>query len=388
MTAPPPDDRTDQPVPPALQALRDRIDEVDLQLVDLLGARAKLITEVAAVKRDTGVPIKDPAREASLLASRTARAVGTGVSADTVEGLFRLLLRASRDRQAGLRAAVPTDLRLCTVAVIGAHGGMGRLWTSLLETVGHTVLPVDLDTDLSITDAAARADVVLVAVPIDSTESVIAQVGPVMRPDALLTDITSVKVAPVTAMCEHFGGAVIGTHPLFGPSVRSLQNQRIAMVTARDANNWSDWLHTTYAALGLTLLQTNADSHDRIMAVVQVLTHHATEVMGRTMQAMGVSVQDTLEFTSPVYRMELLMTARHFAQDPDLYRAIEAGNPNCTAVTEAFRRSAEEFSTALTVGDAERFRAMFGEVTAFFGDFAPGALAQSSALIERLVEME
>jgi chorismate mutase/prephenate dehydrogenase len=124
------------------------------------------------------------------------------------------------------------------------------------------------------------------------------------------------------------------------------------------------------------------------MSVVQVLTHHATEVIGRTMRRLGVSVEDTLEFTSPVYRMELLMTARHFAQDPDLYRAIEAGNPNCTAVTQAFQASAQEWSDALATGDEERFKAMFGEVTAFMGDFAQGALEQSSALIERLVEME
>ena len=119
-----------------------------------------------------------------------------------------------------------------------------------------------------------------------------------------------------------------------------------------------------------------------------MLTHHATEVMGRTMRAMGVSVEETLRFTSPVYRMELLMTARHFAQDPDLYRAIEAGNPNCDEVTAAFRASADELSAALASGDADAFRGMFNEVTAFLGSFAEGALEQSSSLIERLVELD
>lgn len=381
-----PENRPD--IPPALQALRDRIDAVDLDMVDLLASRNALIAEVAAVKRSTGVPIKDAGREAQLLAARREKAASLGLSPDTVEGLFRLLLRASRDTQATLRAAVPEDLRLCTVAIIGAHGGMGRLWTQLLQTVGHDVLAVDLDTTLSATDAAADADVVLIAVPIDVTEDVIAQVGPAMRNDALLTDITSVKARPVEAMLQHFDGAVIGTHPLFGPSVRSLQNQRMAVVTARDTNGWAQWLNTTYAALGLTLLNTDADTHDRIMGVVQVLTHHSTEVMGRAMRSLGVSVEETLQFTSPVYRMELLMTARHFAQDADLYRAIEAGNPNCAAVTEAFRRSADELSTALATGDDAGFRTMFAEVRDYLGPFAEGALEQSSALIERLVEME
>jgi len=381
--------RTTLSIPPALRALRERIDTVDLELVDLLARRHALIAEVAAVKRTTGMPIKDATREADMLQIRRASADAAGLSPDTIEGLFRVLLRASRDRQAVLRAAVPDSLRLCTVAIIGAAGGMGTLWTKLLQTVGHEVLAVDVDTDLSAKDAAAAADVVLVSVPIDVTSQVIEQVGPSMREGALLTDLTSVKQQPVEAMLEHSRCAVIGSHPLFGPSVRSLQNQRMAIVPARDEGDlWLPWLRTTYNSLGLTLIETQAHTHDRIMSVVQVLTHHATEVMGRTMRRLGVSVEETLQFTSPVYRMELLMTARHFAQDPDLYRAIESGNPNCDAVTAAFKESADEFSAALAAGDADAFRSMFMEVTAFMGSFAQGALEQSSALIERLVEME
>lgn len=383
--------KPEQPIsiPPALADLRDRIDAVDLQLVDLLAQRHALIADVASVKRTCGVPIKDSTREHDMLQIRRARADAAGLSPDTIEGLFRVLLRASRDRQAGLRAAVPENLRLCTVAVIGAHGAMGTLWTKLLQTVGHEVLAVDLDTKLSARDAAATADVVLVSVPIDATEHIIEMVGPVMRDTSLLTDITSVKQTPVDAMLKHSNCAVIGTHPLFGPSIRSLQNQRLAIVPARDNDqSWLPWLNTTYRSLGMTLIETQANTHDRIMSVVQVLTHHATEVMGRTMRRLGVSVEETLQFTSPVYRMELLMTARHFAQDPDLYRAIEVGNPHCDAVTAAFKASADEFSEALAQGNADAFRSMFTEVTAFMGSFAQGALEQSSSLIERLVEME
>ena len=64
------------------------------------------------------------------------------------------------------------------------------------------------------------------------------------------------------------------------------------------------------------------------MAIVQVLTHYSTEVLGRTMQRLDVPVMETLRFTSPIYHMELLMTARHFAQSADLYASIEMSNPN------------------------------------------------------------
>ncbi|UCD75338.1 MAG: hypothetical protein JSV91_00165, partial [Phycisphaerales bacterium] len=95
---------------------------------------------------------------------------------------------------------------------------------------------------------------------------------------------------------------------------------------------------------------------------------------------------ETLNFTSPVYLMDLLMTARHFAQSPDLYASIQMSNPATKEVTEAFARAARELQETAARGDRTAFRRMFEEVSAFFGPFTDQALEQSSFLIDRLVE--
>ena len=122
------------------------------------------------------------------------------------------------------------------------------------------------------------------------------------------------------------------------------------------------------------------------MAIVQVLTHFSTEVMGRTLMMTESSVRDTLEFTSPVYLMELLMTARHFAQSPDLYASIQMSNPATSRVTQAFVDAAEEWRRVVVEGDREAFRRQFVEVRDHFGEFTREALEQSSYLIDRVVE--
>jgi len=375
-------------IPPELQALRDRIDEIDHRFLELLQERHQVVGEVAAIKRSTGVPIRDDHREEALLADRRRIAGGSGLNAEVIESLFRLVLWASRNRQAQLLAAVPVDFEPKVVAVIGANGGMGRLMTSLFRGIGHEVLEVDLDTPLSIEVASARADVVLVSVDIDATEDVIRRAGPHCGPDALLTDVTSTKRGPVEAMCDSSSGSVIGTHPLFGPGVHSLQGQRIAITPARAVGNidWHAWLTGSLQSAGMILLETTPEEHDRIMSVVQVLTHYSTEVVGRTMQALDVSIEETLRFTSPIYHLELLMTARHFAQSPDLYAAIQMGNPNTEDVMAAFQEAASDLSHLVSSGDQDAFRAAFTEVTKYFGSFASTALRESSFLIDRLVE--
>ena len=379
---------TTPPIPPALQELRDRIDEVDHAFLDLLARRNELVNQVATVKRSTGVPIKDPGREADLIADRCTLGDGHGIRGEVTESLFRVILWASRDRQAQRKAAVPNDIEPRTIAIVGGHGGMGQCFDRLFTMLGHRVLLVDRDTELTGPEAAAQADVIIIAVNIESTVDVIEAIGPACRPEALLMDLTSIKQGPVEAMLDASNCTVIGTHPLFGPSLHSLQGQRMVLTPARTIGDtdWQTWLTDMLSAVGLTLLESTPEAHDRAMAVVQVLTHYSTEVLGRTMQRLDVSVQETLNFTSPIYHMELLMTARHFAQSADLYASIEMSNPNHDEVMRTFRESAAEIHDAVADGDREAFHAMFDEVGTFFGPFSRTALEQSSFLIDRLVE--
>ncbi|MDP7069847.1 MAG: bifunctional chorismate mutase/prephenate dehydrogenase [Phycisphaerales bacterium] len=375
-------------IPAALTALRNRIDEIDHQFLDLLAERHRVVGEVAAIKRECDVPIRDDCREAELLADRRTRAGRSGLSPEVIESLFRMVLWASRNRQAQLHAAVPLDMPPMRIAIIGAAGGMGGLMSSFLGDLDNEILAVDRDTRLTVEEAAAAADVTLVSVDIRETEEVIRRAGPHIDRGGLLTDVTSIKRAPVATMLESSEASVIGTHPLFGPGVHTMQGQRIAVTPARlvEGTDWMSWLTATLRAAGLVLLETTADDHDRVMAVVQVLTHYSTEVVGRTMRQLDVSIEETLRFTSPIYHLELLMTARHFAQSPDLYSAIQMSNPNTPEVMAAFREAAEAFESMMRSGDAAGFRDAFSDVAEFFGPFADTAMRESSHLIDRLVE--
>jgi prephenate dehydrogenase len=294
-------------------------------------------------------------------------------------------MRASRDHQAALRAELPYATTARTVAVIGGKGGMGSLMARLFGDLGHQVLVVDLGTELTAVDAASVADVVVVSVPIDVTDSVIRAVGPRLRDDAVLMDVTSIKEAPIAAMLASTKASVVGTHPMFGPNVHSLQGQRVVVCRAR-GDEWADWVSRMLQARGLSVQETSPAHHDRMMAVVQVLTHFQTQVLGLTLARLGTPLDETLRFTSPAYLMELYVTARHFDQSPDLYGPIEMRNPATAHVTTAFRAAAGEVAEILGSGDRERFRALFDEVRDFFGPFTHEALEQSSFLIDRLVE--
>jgi len=373
-------------VPEALLPLRNKIDDIDHKILALLAERNSVVEQVAEVKKTTGFGIRDFIRESALLEDRGSVANSIGLRSEVIESLFRVILWASRDRQASLGAEMPQKMEPKQIAIIGGNGGMGQALQKLFEDFGHTVVCADLNTKITNIEAAQHADVVVISVPIAATTEVIKEVGPHCKPNALLLDVTSTKTEPLNAMLENFSGSVIGTHPLFGPSVHSLQGQRIALVCGRDLNEWEDWLCSIFKARGLSVLVTTAQEHDRAMGIVQVLTHQTTEVLGRTIEKLDVDVQKTLEFTSPIYLMELLMTARHFAQSSELYASIQMNNPETGKILQALQDAGNELRDVVLSNDRVAFSKIFDDVHNHFGSFSEQALEQSSFLIDRLVE--
>ena len=368
-----------------LPVLRAIIDGIDHELLRLIARRMGIVSEIAEFKREHSLKIRDFDREREILTDRRGHGERLGLPPDAIESLYRVLLWASREHQAALRAEVPLDIEPKIVAVIGGNGGMGSLLARMFADLGHAVLIADLDTELKPAEAAAMGDVVIISVPIHVTDQVIRELGPRVRPDALLMDVTSIKQQPVAAMLESSSSAVVGAHPMFGPGVHSVQGQRVVLCHGR-GDDWYRWVKQMFEARGLVIKESEPAAHDRAMAVVQVLTHLHAETAGRAMQMLKVPLEEMLSFTSPVYLMELMMTVRHFAQSPELYASIATSNPRSREVTQALAEAIEDWRSAVDNRDVEAFTRMFKEVEEFLGPLAAQALEQSSFLIDRLVE--
>jgi len=79
----------------SLARWRGRIDAVDRKLLQLLNQRARLALEVGRKKRAAGIALRDPRREAAILARMCQRNSGP-LTAPAVARLFRAILAESR----------------------------------------------------------------------------------------------------------------------------------------------------------------------------------------------------------------------------------------------------------------------------------------------------
>jgi chorismate mutase-like protein len=84
-----------------LAELRERLEELDEELIRLVGRRRDLVLEVGRVKESLGRPVLDPTREARVVRRAAERARALGVDEELVRDVVWRIMASAREAQTG-----------------------------------------------------------------------------------------------------------------------------------------------------------------------------------------------------------------------------------------------------------------------------------------------
>ncbi len=82
-----------------LARLREEIEQIDRQIIELVVQRARLAEEAGTAKRVAGLPLLDPVREARVMETAAEHARQAGIPDADVKQIFRLLITIARKSQ-------------------------------------------------------------------------------------------------------------------------------------------------------------------------------------------------------------------------------------------------------------------------------------------------
>jgi chorismate mutase/prephenate dehydrogenase len=367
-----------------LSALRDEIDAIDRKVVELLSLRKAQVDHVVELKKAHNLQVYHPAREEDLISARRRQATDAGLSPDYIEELYRTIMRRSRMEQTGqmTRKAVKPGAK---VLIVGGTGEMGRFFVRFFESAGYEVRSMGSRDWPNIEALCEGLDLCIISVTIDRTAEIIEKIAPHLRPDTVLTDVTSIKKVPLAAMMNAHNGPVLGLHPLFGPTTSTLDKQIVVATPGRD-DAACQWVIDQFRLWGAVMVMSTADEHDEIMEFVQSLRHFATFAFGQFLAAKKVPLARSLEFSSPIYRLELGMVGRLFAQDAGLYAEIIFATPERRALLKDYIKSVSSNLEMLEKGDKDAFISQFQTISEWFGPFGEQAMRESSFIIDKLIE--
>lgn len=367
-----------------LNPQRNRIDEIDEKLLDLLSERRKIVHEVIDKKIENRLPIFAPKREDEKTRKFRKMAADHDLDPDWAEDFLRMIMASSRDSQSSKEFPRATE-EPKHILIVGAKGGMGSLYARIAEQTGHHVYKLDKHNWHELEEVAPRLDLAIVSVPINVTVDVIERLAPKLNHDTILADFTSNKTTPIEAMTKAHDGPVLGLHPMHGPDVDNLSKQLMVVCAVRDADA-SKWVVEQSKLWGMRVVEADAEKHDHVMHMVQGLRHFVALLHGSFMKTYDLKPQDILDYSSPIYRAELMMTGRIFAQSAELYADIVFANEERRELLLKFIEHNDRLAQMVKNDDKEGFIKEFEAVTDFFGKFASQALEESGYLINRLAD--
>lgn len=279
------------------------------------------------------------------------------------------------------------------VGIVGSAGAFGRWFKRFFEqNMGLTVIGRDPNGDdtLSPDELIERADVLIFSAPIRATAALIADYAERAagrERGKLWLDLTSIKAAPVAAML-HSQAEVVGLHPMTAPPKTPTLKGRVLVVCEARVEAWRGWLDAFLAATEADCAQAQPEQHDRVMAVVQGMTHATHMAQAATLRELAPALGglDAIQpFRTIGYELDGVVTRRMLASNPAIYEDIQFENPHIGAMLERLAAHIDFLRDRVrdhadTARAAMRSRLLV-EPRAFYGD---ASLAEGSYGFERL----
>jgi prephenate dehydrogenase len=284
------------------------------------------------------------------------------------------------------------------IAVIGGTRGLGNWIAEYLKNKGYDVTitgrnrqiglsiakKMGLDYTSNNKDALINADLVIIAVPIESTSKTIKELAPHLKEGSLLMDVTSVKEEPAKVMQEYVpeGVEFLPSHPMFGPRIRSLDGQ-VVVLTPISKGKWYQRVIEFLESENARIIETSPQIHDKMMSIVQGLTHFTYIGIASTLEKMQVDVKESRKFASPIYSLMLDMIARITAQNPYLCYSIQTRNHYIPQTHTEFLNTFKELTDMIRMEDKTAFVKAMSKAAKHLDDLE-AALGRSDKAISAL----
>ena len=192
---------------------------------------------------------------------------------------------------------------------------------------------------------------------------------------------TSVKQPAVEVMLES-KAQIVGLHPMFRPEM-PFDGQTVVACPARlTAPDWKTWVVNMLTATRAQIKWSTPAEHDGYMTTVQVIPHLGNLTSALLITEVGVSVSESLAFTSPFYRVMFSLMGRLVSQSPDLYTSIVMENPETLTMLE--RRIVIEQCLVQMIREKDQaaFEELFAQANTHFG---PDVTKEANELFMRII---
>ena len=322
----------------SLEKYRAEIHEITKSILDQILERQKLAETIAEVKAISGFAVEDHKIEDKLNAEMLKYARDSGLDSELAGKIVAELIEHSKiaQRKKIHLPAIREHLlssRIECVSILGA-GRMGGWFARYFIEAGARVLVFDKNSTIGKNKAkelnceftndfrnAASSDLLVVAVPITSTPTLLLELAKVRSSDTKdrtrIMEISSVKSGISKIDPKIFRNVrFCSIHPLFGPTANPFAENSMVLIGRESAFVSNVFPH-------YRIFRMKTKEHDRLMATM--LTEPHVHALSFADTVIGKKIPSDIHSPSFDYLLEL--SKRVLRESEQVYYEIQAANP-------------------------------------------------------------
>jgi len=265
--------------------------------------------------------------------------------------------------------------------IIGGSGGMGKVFGKYFKGLGFTVTlharnkqrlkttaaELNVNFEISLEKSVRNADIVMISIPINSTTAMIRKIGPFLKKNALIFDITSIKFAVFKALTEvknEYPVNCISLHPMFGPGITDMKNYVMMVVKVGGTDIYEEIINDLldlFRSDGLIVTETSPDIHDKRVALTLGVPHMLNILFLSLLKNTNEPLNELTKYTGTTFLLQKVFSESIIQREMEMFGVIQMENQQFLAILEMFEKLVIKYRKVIENKDMKGFSEIFSQ---------------------------
>jgi prephenate dehydrogenase len=242
------------------------------------------------------------------------------------------------------------------ITIIGGSGSMGQVFGRYFKSHGFKVtlnaqnknklkdvaenLGVNYEIDLK--RSVQDAEIVIVSIPIHSTGDIIKKIAPLMKRNALILDITSLKHSICSILKDlhkKYPINCLSIHPMFGPGIQNMKNYIIIVIKIGGTEQYDELVNQ----------------------FLDLLPHMFNILFLNLLKRMNESLSELTRYTGTTFLLQKVFAESIIQREMEMFGEIQIDNDKFHTVLDKFEDLIKEYKNIIKNKDMKGFKKLFNE---------------------------
>ena len=265
------------------------------------------------------------------------------------------------------------------MTIIGGSGGMGKVFARYFKKHGFNVTlyardekkletisyELEVNSSVNLEESVENADIIIISIPIKKTTEMVIKVTPLMKKNALIFDITSLKFSVFKALKDassRYPINCLSLHPMFGPGIKSMKNYVIIALKVGGTEYYQEIIEKLFAIFesdGVIITYTTPEEHDRRMALTLAVPHMFNILFLNLLKKSGIALNELTRFTGTTFLLQKVFAESIIQREMEMFGEIQMENLQFYDILDLFEALVKNYKEIIQNKRESAFQEIF-----------------------------